>query len=287
MRIYRPIFALALLLLPLCYCLALSATLPTQNKPAIQQATPYKTVAKISHYWVSEKLDGIRGYWDGKQLLTKQGNPIASPRWFTKNWPVTAIDGELWFARDQFQATMSCVLKISIDESCWQKIRFMIFDLPNHHGTFTERITTMQQLTAQINSPYLVMIKQYKIKQLAQLEHELNKVIAAKGEGLMLHYANAYYHAGRSSNIMKLKKHQDAEAKVIAHISGKGKYQGMLGALQVKTSAGVIFRIGSGFSDIERANPPPIGSIVTFKYNGITQAGIPRFARFWRVRSQQ
>ena len=267
--------------------LLLFSQVNAQQKPEIQQAKTYKSVEDISQYWLSEKLDGMRGYWDGKQLLTRQGNIIHSPKWFTKHWPTTVMDGELWLTRNQFQATLSCVRKMHIDENCWRKVHFMIFDLPKHKGTFTERITSMKELTTSSSSPYLVMVKQFKLKTTAQLESELNKIIANQGEGLMLHLGSAYYHVGRTANIMKLKKHQDAEAVVIDHLNGKGKYQGMLGALKVQTPLGIEFKIGSGFSDDERANPPPIGSIITYKYNGKTQAGIPRFARYFRIKNNE
>jgi DNA ligase-1 len=257
-----------------------------QLKPAIQQATTYKAVTDINQYWLSEKLDGMRGYWNGTQLLTRQGNPIHSPAWFTKNWPDKVIDGELWIKKGYFQRTLSCVRKKQIDEICWQSVRFMIFDLPEHGGTFTQRISAMQKLTNKINSPYLSMIEQFKLTTDEQLNQILNKVAKNNGEGLMLHLGSAYYHVGRTDNIMKLKKHDDAEAIVIAHIEGKGKYQGILGAIQVKTAEGIIFKIGSGFTDKERLQPPAIGSLITFKYNGKTQAGIPRFARFFRIREQ-
>lgn len=255
------------------------------TKPAIQQAKTYQAVDNISHYWVSEKLDGIRGYWNGKQLLTRQGNIIHSPAWFTESWPNEVMDGELWIARNQFQATLSCVRKKTIDESCWRKVHFMIFDLPTHTGTFSERINAMKTIIAQTASDHLNMITQFKIDNTRQLDETLNKVIENQGEGLMLHLASAHYHVGRTDNIMKLKRHQDAEATVIAHIEGKGKYLGMLGALKVKTPTGVIFNIGSGFSDEERTNPPSVGSIITYQYNGKTQANIPRFARYFRLRN--
>lgn len=255
-------------------------------KPAIQHAGNYKETSNINQYWLSEKLDGIRGYWNGTQLLTRQGNLIHSPKWFTQHWPDNIVDGELWIKRDHFQQTLSCVRKKHIDEACWQLVRFMMFDLPEHRGTFTERITAMQKLTKEVNSPFLSMIKQFKIETAEQLDQTLNKIVKDNGEGLMLHHGSAYYHVGRTTNIMKLKKHQDAEAVVIAHIEGKGKYQGMLGALQVKTVEGITFKIGSGFNNKERAEPPAIGSLITFKYNGKTRAGIPRFARFFRIREQ-
>jgi len=264
-----------------------SATQSTQSKPAIQQATIYKSVTDINQYWLSEKLDGMRGYYNGTQLLTRQGHLIHSPKWFTKYWPNKVMDGELWIKREYFQQTISCVRKKVVDETCWQMVRFMIFDLPEHGGSFTERVTAMQKLTKQVNSPYLLMVKQFKLNTVEQLHQTLNKVVKNKGEGLMLHRGSAYYHVGRTTNIMKLKKHQDSEAIVIAHIKGKGKYQDVLGAIQVKTAQGIIFKIGSGFTDIERHEPPAIGSLITFKYNGKTRAGIPRFARFFRVRKQK
>lgn len=257
------------------------------NKPQIQHAKLYKSVEDISQYWLSEKLDGIRGYWNGQQLLTRQGNIIHSPLWFTQNWPNTPIDGELWLGRDKFQATLSCVSKENVDNACWQEIRFMIFDLPEQGGTFTMRINAMKTLTQKANSQYLVMIEQFKVANIEQLDQVLNRIVNSHGEGLMLHNGAAFYHVGRTDNIMKLKKHQDAEAIVIAHIEGKGKYQGMLGALKVKTLDGIVFKIGSGFSDNDRISPPAIGSLITFKYNGKTQAGIPRFARYYRVRANK
>lgn len=256
------------------------------SKPEIQHATRYKAVSDIEQYWVSEKLDGMRGYWNGRQLLTRQGNVIHNPKWFTKNWPTTIMDGELWIARDQFQSTVSCIRKIHIDEGCWRKVRFMIFDLPKHTGTFTQRIESMKHLVENTSSAYLSMIKQLKINNNQQLDELLNDIIKKKGEGLMVHRSNAYYQQRRTSNIMKLKKHQEAEATIIAYIGGKGKYKEMLGAITVRTSTGIVFNIGSGFSDEERANPPEIGSIITYKYNGKTKAGIPRFARFFRIRSE-
>ncbi|PCI54101.1 MAG: DNA ligase [Gammaproteobacteria bacterium] len=273
------LFIIALLIL-----FSVNSQSTPQPKPAIQHATVYKAVTDISQYWLSEKLDGMRGYWNGTQLLTRQGNLIHSPKWFTQNWPNNVMDGELWVKRDHFQQTLSCVRKKHIDETCWQVVRFMLFDLPEHGGFFTERVAAMQQLTEQVNSPYLSMIEQFRLTTVEQLHQTLNSVMNNNGEGLMLHHGGAYYHVGRTVNIMKLKKHQDAEAVVIAHIGGKGKYQGVLGALQVKTAQGIIFKIGSGFSDTERHQPPAIGSLITFKYNGKTRAGIPRFARFFRVR---
>lgn len=262
-----------------------------REKPLLQHGVSYHKVDDINKYYVSEKLDGVRGYWNGKQLLTRQGNLIISPIWFTLHWPTHPIDGELWLGRDKFQTLVSCVKRQIPDKneqsSCWRNIRFMMFDLPNHQGVFSERVEKMQALLLQIPSPYLAMITQVKLENTQALDNKLEKVISIMGEGLMLHLASAHYKTGRNPALMKLKRHQDAEATVIGYTKGKGKYQGKLGAIKVKTTEGIIFKIGSGFSDYQRANPPDIGTIITFKYNGLTQAGIPRFARFWRIRATE
>jgi len=268
----------------------LSFAQPTANHkpPNIQHGTSYSKVTDISKYYVSEKLDGVRGYWNGKQLLTRQGNLIKSPHWFTQSWPAFPIDGELWLGRNKFQPLLSCVSRKHTNEnkenSCWGKVRFMMFDLPDHKGIFSERVQQMQALLVEVPSVYLAMIEQVQLNKISELDVMLNTVIARQGEGLMLHLVSAYYKQGRNSALMKLKKYQDAEATVIAHTMGKGKYQGKLGAVKVRTADGITFKIGSGFSDYQRTNPPEVGTIITFKYNGLTESGIPRFARFWRVK---
>ncbi len=251
----------------------------------VQLASKYQAREKISDYWVSEKLDGIRGYWNGKTLLTRNGNTLHSPTWFTQGWPKRAIDGELWLGRDKFQQTSSCVLAKSKND-CWKKVKFMMFDLPKHSGTFSQRVQAMKKLMHASQSQYLEMIRQEKLPNEKALYKSLSQVVSQKGEGLMLHYQDAYYQQGRSNHLMKLKQFQDAEAKVIKHLQGQGKYRQMLGSLLVETEQGLQFKIGSGFSDKERKNPPAIGSTITYKYFGTTQKGIPRFASFMRIRAE-
>jgi DNA ligase-1 len=256
------------------------------NRPEIQQGKTYQKDKNIdiSLYYVSEKLDGMRGYWDGTQLYSRQGNIINTPQWFTQGWPNITIDGELWISRNTFQPLISCVRK-KVPGSCWDKVRFMMFDLPNNNNSFSHRVADIKKIVGHVNSPDLQSIKQFRLNTLSELDKKLNQVINNKGEGLMLHLANAYYKVGRHDHLLKLKKHQDAEAIIIAHHGGKGKFRHMLGSIEVKTAEGVIFKIGSGFSDKERKNPPVIGTIITYKYNGLTQSGIPRFARYWRIRT--
>lgn len=267
-----------------------SADQASKVKPQIQQATPYQSSIDVTQYWVSEKLDGVRGYWNGKQLLTRSGNLIKTPKNFTRGWPNTTMDGELWIARNAFEQVSGCIRKKTASE-CWHDIRFYIFDLPNHQGNFTARIAAMKALTKDYSlnlvggQPHtLNMVKQYRIGTNRQLQQRLVQLVGNGAEGLMLHHQDAYYHAGRTDKLVKLKMHQDAEAIVVAHHQGKGKYQHKLGALEVEMPNGIRFKIGSGFSDQERENPPKIGATITYKYIGKTQRGVPRFASFLRVR---
>ncbi len=270
---------------PLLFSLVLIPSVVAQQAPPLQHGVVIAKHYQISDYWVSEKLDGVRGYWNGYQLLTRQGNRIATPSWFTKDWPPVALDGELWSQRGEFEAIVSCVKSSAVDNPCWHSIKFMIFDLPSHTGIFTERVSAMKAIITASQSPSLKMISQERIPSKQVLDTLLNDVIANGGEGLMLHHQDAHYRTGRQKGLMKLKPYQDAEAKVLAHYSGKGKYQNMLGALLVETEDGVRFKIGTGFSDQQRQHPPAIGSTITYKYNGKTARGVPRFASFIRTRN--
>ncbi|MFT6328050.1 MAG: DNA ligase-1 [Crocinitomicaceae bacterium] len=268
-----------------------SAATPKIASPQ-QLARMYQDDIEVKVYWISEKLDGIRGRWNGTALITRNGNTINAPTWFVKNFPPQTLDGELWLARNSFEKTASIVLRKTPNEG-WKNIKFMLFDLPKHKGNFSQRLTEMQLLVDAVASPYLQVIPQFKLANRIQLMLKLDDMVAQGAEGLMLNHQAAYYHDGRSANLLKLKKHQDAEARVMAHYPGKGKYKYMMGSLLVELielgefDNGIQFKIGSGFSDIQRRDPPSIGTIITFKYYGLTAKGIPRFASFLRIKPKQ
>lgn len=266
-------------LLLLC-CFQLAAA----TKPDLLLAEVYHDAIDVQQYWISEKLDGVRAYWNGRQLITRGGHVIAAPAWFVADFPATALDGELWIGRNQFAKTLSIVSKNSAADPEWQQIRYHIFELPTAAGTFTERISAMHLITQQQKSRYLTVIPQFRVADQARLLQKLRQLEQQGAEGLMLHHQDARYKTGRSSDLLKLKSYQDAEAQVIGYRRGKGKYQGMVGALVVKTAAGKTFALGSGLTDAQRQNPPQIGALVTYRYNGLTNKGIPRFARFVRER---
>ena len=255
-----------------------------KSKPSLLLANIYSSDIPLQNYWVSEKLDGVRAFWNGKNLLSRQGNIFQAPEWFTSVLPEVALDGELWLGRGEFERISGLVRRDSPDGSDWREIKFMVFDLPNHAGTFDERLNRLKIIIAETNVPHIQLVEQFKVVSHEVLLDKLDDVVEQGGEGLMLHLASSLYKSGRSDDLLKLKKHFDAEAVVIAHLPGKGKYEGMLGSMLVETADKVRFKIGTGFTDEERKNPPAIGSIITYKYFGLTKKGVPRFASFMRVR---
>ena len=278
-----PLSTILALVLTITYSLSPA---DTSVPPALTLAKTYKGKIDITQYWVSEKLDGVRAYWNGLQLISRKGNPYPAPSWFTKNFPSEALDGELWLERNQFQRLLSIVRKKQAIDTEWEQVRYYVFDLPHLNKAFSQRLNRLQQLVALSGSPYLKSVRQHQLADEPALLKELDRIEALGGEGLMLHRADALYHAGRNNDLLKVKPYFDAEAIVISHIAGKGKYSGMLGSLLVEMPEGLQFRIGSGFTDLQRSTPPAIGKTITYTYHGKTKKGIPKFASFLRIREK-
>lgn len=264
-------------------CLLLSS-LPIRAAPDLLLAKNLPAHVQVPDYLVSEKYDGVRAYWDGKDLWFRGGGKIAAPSWFVEGFPHVALDGELWIGRGQFEITSGIVRKIMPLEKNWKQIKYMVFELPEAQGDFSSRFEQLSRLVQEAHQPHLIAVKQYRLKNRKQLQQKLNQVVNSGGEGLMLHLAKSSYVTGRSDVLYKLKPMFDAEATVVAHLAGKGKYMGQLGALRVRTDDGREFNIGTGFSDDVRRDPPAVGAIVTYRYRGLTNKGLPRFASYWRIR---
>jgi len=235
-------------------------------------------------YWVSEKLDGIRCYWDGTTLLTRNGKEIHAPQWFIEQLPQTPLDGELWAGRGGYQTVSKTVLDKTPNDAQWQNIQYKVFDLPNSKEPFEIRQEALKHLVLVQQSAILSWVEQTKLSNLDEINRRLDKVIQNGGEGLMLRPEGSFYQAGRSANLMKLKQRQDSEARVIAYQAGRGQFENMMGAVWVELENGKMFKIGSGFSVEERKTPPPIGSEITFTHQGFTDRGLPRFATYERVK---
>ena len=270
--------------LGLLFALSVSAADLPHSAPPLLLAERYQGGIDVSRYWVSEKLDGVRAHWDGRQLRFRSGNPIPAPRWFVATLPVQALDGELWLGRGTFERLSGIVRRASSDDEEWRQVRLMVFELPGSPGNFTERLERMRTVIGQASVPWLQVVEQFRLPDDKVLKRKLAEVVRAGGEGLMLHRADALYETGRSPALLKATPWLDDEAHVVAHLPGKGRYAGMTGALQVEMPDGRRFSLGSGMTDGQRRNPPPVGTQVTYRYRELTRNGIPRFARFLRVR---
>ncbi|MCK3655345.1 ATP-dependent DNA ligase [Pasteurellaceae bacterium Macca] len=234
--------------------------------------------------WVmSEKLDGVRGYWDGKQLLSRQGNPLSPPDYFIQGFPPFAIDGELFSERGNFDE-ISATVRASSPKG-WHKLKLYVFDVPNAEGNLWQRLATLENYLAKHPNPHIAIIEQITVKDKTHLNAFFQHIQQLGGEGVVVRNPNAPYIHGRSAQILKLKATLDEECTVIAHHKGKGKYADKLGSITCENHRGQ-FRIGSGFKDKERENPPAIGSTITYKYRGLTTKGKPRFATYWRMHTE-
>ena len=269
------------------FAFVLPACSACAKQPALLLANVLGPHVDVTQYLVSEKFDGVRAVWDGKTLRFRSGRDVPAPAWWLAKLPATPLDGELWLARGKFAELSGIVRTSSAVDTDWQRVNYLIFELPDEAGTlgtFEQRYSRIREVVAKAQWASLQVVEQTRVADRTELKRRLDRVVKAGGEGLMLHLANAPYVTGRSDVLLKLKPLLDTEATVVRHIPGKGRNAGRLGALEVRTRDGILFRLGTGFSDAQRDNPPPLGSLVTYTYRDVTPSGKPRFASFLRVR---
>lgn len=261
-----------------------NAVSETLRMPELLLAENYNHNINLKEYWVSEKLDGVRALWNGQQLISRQGNIIHAPKWFIKVLPDISLDGELWSGRARFDELSGIVRRQKPADEDWGDIYYMVFDLPGSPLVFSQRLKQLKKIVSEIDAKQIQLIKQYRVASHTALHEKLEAMVAQGAEGLMLHAGSSLYKSGRHGDLMKLKKFDDAEAVVLKYFPGKGKYKGLMGSVLVENHDKKRFKIGTGFTVAERKNPPPIGSIITYKYSGLTKNGIPRFASYLRIR---
>ncbi len=270
-----------------CACFAFAGDILLLNKISEQEIQK----KNFNGYLMSEKLDGVRGIWEAGKFKTRQDNPIHTPSYFTYNFPSFKLDGELWIARAKFDEVSALIRSDSLDSSLWKSVTYNVFDVPNACEEFkltpctlSNRLKVLERYLQQNPNPYIKIIKQIPIKDQEHLKEFYKDIIFNKGEGVVIRKDFAPYEKGRSKNALKLKPYEDAECKVIAYTEGKGKFQGKIGALLCQMPNDRVIKIGSGLKDKDRENPPKIGSIVTYKFNGLTKNSLPRFPVFLHIR---
>ncbi len=256
------------------------------GKPDLFLLKTYDKNQAVEGWVMSEKFDGIRGFWNGKQLLSRGGNIIHAPKWFLANYPPFAIDGELWTKRSDFE-NISSIVRQKTPDNRWQNITHQIFEVPNQSGGLLERLAILKSYLSQHKTTPIRLIKQTLIKQQKEVEKFLNKVTHQGGEGVVVRNPATPYQTGRLNSARKVKPYYDAECTVKAILPGKGKYLDKMGSILCQTKRSKYVKIGSGFTDFERQNPPKIGDEITFKYYGFTKKGKFKYTVFLRVKNDQ
>ncbi len=262
------------------YLLLILPFLLWAGKPKLLLLETYRD-QNISGWVMSEKLDGVRAYWDGKNLISRGGKIIYAPEYFTKGYPPFEIDGELWTARGDFE-NISSIVRDHVPTVHWKEIKHYIFEVPNSSGNLFERLSSVKPYENSV----LKIIPQIKIKDKKHLSDFLKEIESKKGEGVVVRDPTSLYINRRTSKVLKVKTFHDTECEVIGYTEGKGKYKAMVGALKCRLDNGIEFKIGSGLTDHTREHPPKVGKIVTFKYQAFTKYGKPRFPVFLRVRTE-
>lgn len=252
--------------------------------PALLLARVWSPQDSPADYLVSEKFDGVRAYWDGRQLRFRGGGVIAAPAWFLARLPAQPLDGELWLGPGRFDEVSALLRQERPADEAWRAVRYLVFELPGASGDFAHRAERLRSLVAAAGFDALVAVPQQRLPDRAALQRRLVEVVAAGGEGLVLHRADAPYVTGRGAVLFKFKPVEDDEAVVIGHLPGQGRLAGVVGALRVRHADGRVFAIGSGLSDVQRRDPPLAGTLVTYRFRGLTPQGLPRFATLLRVR---
>ncbi len=254
------------------------------SAPPLLLAERWDGVTDPSGWWLSEKLDGVRAYFDGKQFWSRLGNRFHAPTWFVAGLPEMPLDGELWLGRKKFQRTVSIVRRQDKSD-LWKEVRYVVFDAPTLEKGFEARLGLVREALRTSGPPFAQAHEHQQCQGLDHLRAELARLEALGGEGLMLRRPGSRYESGRSATLLKVKSFHDAEARVLQHQEGSGRHKGRLGALLVELPNGTTFSVGTGFSDAEREAPPAVGSLITFRYQELSEAGVPRFPSFVGVRA--
>src|SRR5437899_1541864 len=253
--------------------------------PPLLLAESWDCATDPTGWWLSEKLDGVRAYWDGRQFLSRQGNVFHAPAWFLAGLPGVPLDGELWLGRKKFQRTVSIVRRQDMSD-LWKELTYVVFDAPALDKGFEARLAFVTDCLRQQQPRYARAHEQLACQGVDHLRQELARLESLGGEGLMLRRAGSRYEGGRSMTLLKVKSFHDAEARVLKHLEGAGRHKGRMGALLVELADGTTFAVGTGFSDAQRGEPPSVGSVITFRYQELSEGGVPRFPSYVGLRAE-
>ena len=257
-------------------------------------------------------------------LWSRYGKVIHAPLWFIGQLPEIPLDGELYIGRKTFQQLMSTVKKLIPVDSEWQAVQYKILDCPSYDAFYKEGRIFNPQYSMQFSGvkpdgldklhkfahtipgsfekvyyelrskfPALdvheqVTLSHKTVDAAATIDKWLKEIQANGGEGLILRNPSSAWEPKRTHALVKIKPYFDDEAVVEGWTEGTKKYKGMLGALTVRWRD-KQFNI-SGMTDLQRrmyggmSKVFPKGTVITFRYRELSDTGIPKEARFMRIR---
>lgn len=195
--------------------------------PKLLLANNWEPSIDPSGWWMSEKLVGVRALWVGKRFVSRQGNPFMASEWFRQELPDAVRDGELRIGRREFQQTVS-VVRSRGQKDGWNKARFLVFDAPALNDFWEKRMAFLEKLLPERGrkGSLATTLEHVQCEGTAHLQKQLKKIEKAGGEGLMLREPGSVYEAGRLPSLLKVKSFLDAEATVLGHQPGRGKFLG-------------------------------------------------------------
>jgi DNA ligase-1 len=238
----------------------------------------------VSGWLMSEKMDGVRAIWDGENLISRNGNVFAAPDWFKAALPAIPLDGELYIGRQMFQTTVGIVRKKNPIDTEWQRIQYKVFDAHTQPGDYEQRLASAR--VALVGNSVAQVIEQTTCTGKAHLDLIFADLVGKGAEGIMLRRPRSAYEQKRSDSLLKYKPFDTDEASVIGHQEGEGRLAGAVGAL-ICLWKGKRFQVGAGMNDETRQHAPSIGAAITFCFQGLTDAGIPRFPVFVSERNYE
>ncbi len=269
-----------------------------KNVPPCLLAHTWDRVTDVTGWWCSFKLDGVRAWWDGKTFWSRLGNEYHAPQWFKDKMPKNVVfDGELFAGNGKFQSTVSFVRKLNPVDDDWKQVKFMVFDMPTHGGTFEDRMAEINKLVpneGQRVESYVYALINNRVSPtdfgatniVDAVQRHLQNAEKMGYEGIMLRQPGSLYVDGRSHTLLKIKSFYDLEVTVRGYTKGKGKYKGKIGALEVQMDNGKEFSVNLPDEE-HKDNPPSIGSKVTIKYQKLSTEGIPQHLTFGSARDYE
>lgn len=218
-------------------------------------------------WYMSEKLDGYRAFWDGTDLWTRGGHLINAPLGFKACLPKVELDGELWCGYGTKSQLASILKKSSHEErteqelsELWRPIKFCVFDLPKEPGTYPQRHAKLKDLRTE--NPNVSIVPMTKCQGIEDLKTKLNEIQSKSGEGIMLYHPTAAYTPGRTINLQKVKVHQDAFVKFIQkNTNSYSLICDQMDGVQIKVKC-----CGYDYED-----PPEVGTVIQIRHSGIVK----------------